>query len=52
MMLIDLLLFFGIVILWMMTLTFAPLVAIWLIVPAVIVQGWLIVKNMEDERWR
>ncbi len=50
MMLIDLLLFFGIVILWMMVLTFAPLVAIWLIVPAVIVQIWLIVKNMEDEQ--
>ena len=50
MMLIDLLLFFGIVILWMMLLTFTPLVAIWLILPAVIVQIWLIVKNMEDER--
>lgn len=48
MMLIDLLLFFGIVILWMMTLTFAPLLAVWLILPALIVQVWLIVKNMED----
>lgn len=49
MMLIDLLLFFGIGILWIMLLTFAPLVAIWLILPAVIVQIWLIVKNMEDD---
>lgn len=50
MMINDLLLFFGIAVAWMMMLSFVPLLAVWLLLPVLIVQVWLIVKNMEDER--
>ncbi len=44
---VDFLLLIASVLVWLLLMLIWPLLAVWLILPAIIAQVWLIVKNME-----
>ena len=45
----DLLLFIAVIVAWMASMLFWPLLSVWLTLPVVLMLAWLVVKNMEDE---